>query len=209
MTPNLRAVRTRAAQVLTLLALFCLLFGLAGCGAEEPPRLSDGGPPVAAPPSRWKWEPGTNGAMLVATGRQSFEGRSAFRCVLHEKDGLQINLRTGDPDLPAVAVRVDELRGSGSYRARLFVTGRNRTGALAGSLGEVSLDLRQRESPAQAGDGDQGAPVLLSGWFEGTYDGQAGRGSVQGRFAGCSFVTDREDLDEPAPVAGRVAQAGP
>ncbi len=165
------------------------LFGLAGCGGEEPPRLSDAGPPAAAPPSRWK--PETQGAMLVATGRQAFEGRSASRCVLHDKDGLQINLRTGDPDLPAVAVRIDEFHGSGPYRARLFVTGRSRSGALVGSTGEVTLEMQQRESPGRAGGAEElpPPPVVLSGSFEGAYDGQAGRGSVHGRFGGCSYAS--------------------
>ena len=125
--------------------------------------------------------------MLVATGRQTFEGRSSSRCVLHEKEGLQINLRTGDPDLPAVAVRVYEFHGSGPYRARLFITGRSRTGALVGSTGEVTLEVQQRESPARAGETGE-VPLLLGGTFQGAYDGAAGRGSVHGRFGGCSYT---------------------
>jgi hypothetical protein len=111
--------------------------------------------------------------VLVATGRQSFEGTLPLRCAVHGRAGLQISLRTGDPDLPVVTVRIDEIQGEGPYRGHLFVTGRTRTGGLAGSTGEVSLDLRQ--------DGS-----TLQGSFEGTYRGEAGKGSVQGRFRGCS-----------------------
>ena len=142
--------------------------------------------------------------MLVATGRQTFEGKTASRCVLHNKHGMQINLRTGDPSLPAVAVRIDEYRGSGSYRGSIFVTGRNRTGGLVGSTGEVSLELQQQESPVQNAP-DALARVLLSGWFEGSYDGAAGRGSVQGRLAGCLFALP----SGTAPSAGEQNQALP
>src|SRR6185436_5339999 len=113
----------------------------------------------------------------------SFEGTLPVRCAVHERTGLQINLRTGDPDLPAVAVRVDDLHGDGRYRGRLFVTGRTRTGALAGSTGEVTLELSAGGSaPASTG------ATVLAGSFQGTYGGEAGKGSVQGRFAGCGYA---------------------
>lgn len=182
-----------------------LLLGLLtlwGCGAEEPPRLTDAGPPLAGPepPARWTWKPGDRGALLVAKGRQSFEGRIASRCVVHDRTGLQINLRTGDPDLPTLAVRVEELQGKGSYRGKLFVTGRARSGALVGSTGEVNLEVQQ--TAATAGSGGS---VLLGGWFEGHYDGPAGKGSVEGRFGGCPFVPagrEPQPAGPPAPAVG-------
>ena len=145
--------------------------------------------------------------MLVATGRQTFEGRSSSRCVLHDKSGLQINLRTGDPDLPTVAVRIAEYHGSGPYRARLFVTGRSRTGSLVGSTGEVTLEVQQKESAARAGEVE--APVLLSGSFEGAYDGAAGRGSVHGRFGGCSYMAQPGEPVQEAPGRIRSAPTAP
>lgn len=153
------------------LFLTALIPVLTGCGGETPPRLGDAGPRPARIPARAS-EPGPKGAVLVATGRQSFEGTLTARCAVHDRSGLQVNLRTGDPDLPVVTVRIAEVEGDGPYRGRLFVTGRNRTGALAGSTGEVSLDLRQ--------DG-----AGLQGSFEGSYQGEAGKGSIQGRFRGC------------------------
>jgi hypothetical protein len=153
--------------------LTVLLPLLAGCGGETPPRLSDAGPRPAEIPSRNSSEPAAQGAVLVATGRQSFEGTLPVRCAVHDRAGLQVNLRTGDSDLPVVTVRIDEIEGEGPYRGHLFVTGRNRTGGLAGSTGEVSVDLRNEGS-------------TLRGSFEGTYQGEAGKGSVQGRFRGCA-----------------------
>jgi len=168
---------------LSILVLAALLPVLSGCGTETAPRLGDAGPRPAEISSRNPYRLGASGAVLVATGRQSFEGTLPVRCAVHERTGLQINLRTGDPDLPAVAVRVDELQGDGPYRGRLFVTGRSRTGALAGSTGEVTLDLGAGGSlPASAG------ALVLEGSFEGTYQGEAGKGSVQGRFQGCSYA---------------------
>jgi hypothetical protein len=164
------------------LLLAALLPVLAGCGAETPPRLGDAGPRPAEIPSRNPYRLGASGALLVATGRQSFSGMLPVRCAVHGRTGLQVNLRTGDPDLPAVAVRIDELQGDGPHRGRLFVTGRTRTGALAGSTGEVTLELAEGGSaPASGG------PVVLKGSFQGTYQGEAGKGSVQGRFQGCSY----------------------
>lgn len=183
-----------------------LLLGLLtlwGCGAEEPPRLTDAGPPLAGaePPAHWTWKPGDRGALLVAKGRQSFEGRIASRCVVHDENGLQINLRTGDPDLPTVAVRIEDFQGKGPYRGRIFVTGRARTGALVGSSGEVNLEVQQTAATA----GTNGS-ILLGGWFEGNYDGPAGKGSVEGRFGSCPFLPPGK---EPAPAASPAAAVGP
>lgn len=175
------------------------LLTLWGCGGEDPPRLTAAGPPLAGsePPARWAWRPGDRGAVLVARGRQSFEGRSDPRCVVHDETGLQINLRTGDPDLPAVALRIEEFQGKGPYQGKLFMTGRNRTGALVSSTGEVSLDIQQTAATA----GTSG-PVLLGGWFEGQYDGPAGKGSVQGRFGRCPFLPPQEgEGSQTAPQA--------
>jgi hypothetical protein len=173
---------------------FILLTGLpllAGCGAESPPRLNDSGLRLEEPaPSLGKKED-LHGAMLKAAGRQTFAGPTAFRCVLHDEKGLQINFRTGDPELPAVAVRIEDFQGEGPYRARLFVTGRNRTGALVSSLGEAEVQVR-KEAPAN-GNG----ALLLDGSFQGTYGGEAGKGSVQGRFGDCSYLL-REDEAVPA-----------
>ena len=180
-----------------------LLLGLLtwwGCGAEEPPRLTDAGPPLAGPepPARWTWRPGDRGALLLAKGRQTFEGRSDSRCVIHDETGLQINLRTGDPELPAVAVRIEEFQGEGPYQGKLFVTGRTRSGALVSSTGEVRLDVQQTAATAGAG-----GSVLLGGWFEGSYDGPAGKGSVQGRFGRCPFLPPRDAAEGEAGTAPR------
>jgi hypothetical protein len=171
-----------ARPALRAVAPLCLLLLLSACGAETQPRLTDAGPRPAKITSRSTVRLGASGAVLVATGRHSFDGALPLRCAVHDGTGLQLNLRTGNPDLPAVAVRIEELHGirpGGPYRGRLFVTGRNRNGALASSTGEVSLQL-QDGGPA---DG----PVVLKGSFDGTYEGGAGKGSVEGRFRGCSL----------------------
>lgn len=169
------------------------LLALWGCGPEDPPRLTDAGPPPAGPPSSERWRPGDRGALLVAKGRQSFEGRTISRCVTHDETGLQINLRTGDPEVPAVAVRIEEFQGKGPYQGTLFITGRNRMGALVSSTGEVRLEVQQAAATAGAG-----GSVLLGGWFEGEYDGPAGKGSVQGRFGSCPFLAPRVEIEGQA-----------
>jgi hypothetical protein len=138
--------------------------------------------------------------VLAAIGRQSFEGPAAFRCVLHDERGLQVNFRTSDPDLPTVAVRIEDFQGAGPYRARLFVTGRSRTGALVTSTGEANVKVKQRDRP-DAGE----AAALLSGTFEGDYSGGAGKGSIEGRFGLCSYSVSRNG--SPAPLAAASSRA--
>lgn len=158
---------------------------LLGCGGESPPRLSDAGPRPAEPPSPDSLKPDDGpAAVLVASGRQSFAGSTPLRCAVQGESGLQINLRTGDPSLPAVAVRIEDLSGladgGAPFRAGLFVTGRSRTGGLVESAGEASVRLERAEGAAAGGG------PILRGSFEGTYQGDAGKGSVHGRFTGCA-----------------------
>jgi hypothetical protein len=178
-------------QLNALRGIFLAL--LAACGAEEAPRLTDAGPRPAQIPRRAARVPRA-GAELAAIGRQSFQGRSAFRCVLHAREGLQINFRTGDPEMPAVAVRIAEYRGSGPYRARLFVTGRSRTGALVTSTGEVNLQVSQRVLAAE------GAAAILGGSFTGSYGGPAGKGSLEGRFDDCRYSGNSDGSRKAASV---------
>lgn len=165
---------------------------LAACGAEGPPRLTDSGPRLEKPAPRLDQQKDLHGAVLEAVGRQTFVGPTAYRCVLHEEKGLQINFRTGDPEIPAVAVRIEDFHGNGPYSARLFVTGRNRTGALVRSLGEAQIEVEQEETPDGAG------ALRLDGSFHGLYGGEAGKGSVQGRFGDCAYLPRPGDA---APAA--------
>ena len=155
---------------------------LAACRAEEaPPR------PVAAEPrpadASGQEAPGTAaaGATLAVTGRPAFQGTSSFFCVPHAVGGLQVDFRTGNADLPTVAVRIESYAGSGPYQARLFVTGRSLSGGLVTSAGEADVDVRQRTPAGGA------AVALIDGTFHGRYDGEAGKGSIEGRFGSCSY----------------------
>ncbi|HVR96495.1 MAG TPA: hypothetical protein VMW27_07775 [Thermoanaerobaculia bacterium] len=161
---------------------------LTACGPEQSPRLGDAGPAEEPLPEiqTKRGEDVAQGSVLVATGRQAFQGSPRYQCALHEESGLQVNLRTGDPDLPAVTVRIDSYQGSGPYQARLFVTGRGRTGALVRSIGHASLELEGEEGAAGGGR------VLLGGTFEGSYAGEAGKGAVRGRFNGCLYSPVRD-----------------
>ncbi len=130
--------------------------------------------------------------MLAASGRQSYQGSTQFRCVPHGEEGLQINFRTSDLEMPAVALRIEDFQGSGPYRARVFVTGRSRTGALVTATGEANVEVKQLQQRIPS---NQGTLVLLSGSFGGNYrgqaGGQAGKGSIAGRFDACSYLADR------------------
>jgi hypothetical protein len=164
-----------------LIAHAALVLVFVGCRAEEPRQTDATAAAAPPPPASGNRGDAPRGAELVATGRQSFRGSPRYQCVLHDDRGVQINLRTGDPALPVVTVRLEDYQGTGSYSARLFVTGRSGSGALVRSQGVADLELRGSEpsGPAEA--------IVLSGTFEGTYGGEAGKGSVEGRFSGCSY----------------------
>jgi hypothetical protein len=162
-----------------LFLLLALLFG--ACGGKEDPQSMDPGPrQVEIQHQEGDAAAATAGAALRVEGDVSFDGASPFFCVPHEGSGLQVDFRTGNAGLPTVAVRIEDYRGSGPYQARLFVTGRSETGALVTSEGEANVDLRQQ-------GGAEGA--LVSGSFHGSYGGEAGKGSIEGRFGSCSYST--------------------
>lgn len=190
---------------LHLLWLTVLLL-VAACADESPAERQPAGPGEPAS-ARSAPRPPRAEAHLVSTGRLAYDGDGEPRCVLHDETGLQINLRTGDLDLPAVALRITEYHGEGHYSGNLFLTGRNGGGALLGSTGTVEIQVAQPQ-PADA----RGVQVL-SGTFEGRYAGTAGQGTVKGRFERCPYRPGRGGLPQLAkelanPAASRSARPG-
>jgi hypothetical protein len=188
------------------LPIVLLALLLAACRAEEaPPR------PAAAEPrpadASGQEPPGTAaaGAVLTVTGQHAFQGTSSFFCVPHAVGGLQVDFRTGNADLPTVAVRIESYAGSGPYQARLFVTGRSLSGGLVTSAGEADVDVRQR-TPA-GGE----AVALIDGTFHGRYDGEAGKGSIEGRFGSCNYSlgSGSPSSGGSPPLAGGSTAAAP
>lgn len=180
------------------LPIVLLALLLAACRAEEaPPRPAAAEPRPAA--ASGQETPGTAaaGAVLTVTGQPAFQGTSSFFCVPHAVGGLQVDFRTGDADLPTVAVRIESYAGSGPYQARLFVTGRSLSGGLVTSAGEADVDVRQR-TPAS------GAVALIDGTFHGRYDGEAGKGAIEGRFGSCTYssVSGFPSSGGSPPLAG-------
>lgn len=185
----------RIARTLAVLLPGALL--LAACGKDRAAGRADAGAQTAqesAPDT-------TSPTALTLTGPAAFAGAVPVHCVLSDPDGVQINFRTGDADTPAVALRIDGYRGAGPYAAKVFVTSRSASGGLVTATGEAHLEMRQEAVPA-------GAAVLLSGTLDGTYQGEAGKGEIAGRFAACGYSSDRNVLAQaaagtlPATTAG-------
>lgn len=167
------------------------VFGLAaGCREEAPTPAS---PTTASSTTKAAPRLPPRPARLVAKGQLNFQGESELRCVLHDGQGLQLNLRTGNPDLPAVAVRIASYQGPGSYQGELFVTGRGGSGALVRSQGAVQVEVEQ---PRPA---DAWGTSVLTGSFSGHYAGEAGAGDLEGRFTRCVY---RPPGAVPPQVAG-------
>ncbi len=174
---------------------------LAACGNDSAPRRSTSTPQQepAGPPAETE---------LTLTGQPAFQGPTPVHCALSGPSGLEVGFRTGDADTPAVVLRVDDYRGNGPYAARLFVTGRSATGGLVTSTGEAHLEVRQSAAPGG------GAVVMLSGKIDGSYQGDAGKGEIAGRFGSCAYSQDRATLlreasgvaPTPAPASGETTQ---
>jgi hypothetical protein len=152
-----------------------LLLLLAACGDGKTGAAKGG-----TPASRGEGRNTANAAenVLTVTGALTFAGASPYFCVPNPAGGVQIDYRTGDPALPAVAVRLADYRGSGPYSARLFVNGRSESGALVTSTGSANVEVRQENA---------GAAVLLDGTFRGEYRGDAGTGEIRGSFRSCGY----------------------
>jgi hypothetical protein len=180
----LRTARTLAAPLLAAVLL-------AACRNDSAPQRSV----PASPPAATSEGTAAAETELTLTGSAAFQGPTPVHCALSDQSGLQINFRTGDADTPAVAVRVDDYRGNGPYAARVFVTGRSVTGGLVTSTGEAHLEVRQSDPSAG------GAVVLLSGKLDGSYQGEAGEGTIAGRFASCGYSKDRNALLQEAAGA--------
>lgn len=168
--PPRPALRSAPALALSIVA------ALTGACREEAPKA--GGVAVRQEAPRVET---ARPAELEVKGRPAFRGASNLRCVLHDGSGLQINFRTGDTELPAVAVRIEEYQGAGAYRGSLFLTGRAGSGALLGSEGTVDIQVEQPAPPNARG------VRLLNGFFQGEYAGPAGKGSIEGRFSRCPY----------------------
>lgn len=172
--------------------LLCLGLLAGACARASPrePRPAGRVEPEPARPSR----PPRAEASLVSTGRLAYTGGSHPRCAIHGEAGLQISFRTGDLDLPVMAVRIADFRGAGTYRGDLFLTGRDGGGALLGSTGTVEVQVDAPGAPGAANPQDV---QLLGGTFAGRYAGTAGQGEVRGRFARCPFRPARTGVPLP------------
>jgi hypothetical protein len=187
----LRIARTLASPLLAA----CLL---ASCGNDK----TAGHPDLGTQPAASTAQDAAAPTALTLTGPAAFQGAVPVQCVLSDPSGVQINFRTGDPDTPAVALRIGDYRGGGPYAAEVFVTGRSAAGGLVTSTGEAHVEMRQ--SVPQTGS----AVVLLSGQLDGTYQGEAGKGTIEGRFSACGYSRDRAALAQAANTTLVPAQAG-
>lgn len=182
----MRIARTLAAPLLAACLLACGNDSAKSRSAASQPPPSDADSAAAA--AALAAAP----TALTLTGPAAFEGATPVHCVTSGANGLQINFRTGDADAPAVAVRIDDYRGSGRYPAQVFVTGRSAAGGLVTANGEAHLEVRQEDPPAA------GAVVQLSGKLDGAYQGATGGGSIAGRFAACGYSKDRGGAPQEA-----------
>jgi hypothetical protein len=140
-------------------------------------------------------------ALLWVEGPHSLSGAAELVCSPLSPSGLQIALRTGDPELPVIALRFPELAGEGALQGEVFLTGRGGTGALAGSTGRAELALRLR-SRSVDGQGE-----ILTGALKGAFGGGAGKGRFSARLHGCATFVPAAPipwgrLDLPTPAGG-------
>lgn len=121
-------------------------------------------------------------ALVWVEGPHAVSGRADLVCSPLAEGGLQVALRTGDPELPVIALRFQRLSAGagGVLQGEMFVTGRGGTGDLVGSTGTAELALRLRDRAAD-GQGE-----VLAGALKGAYRGRAGNGRLAARLHGCA-----------------------
>ncbi len=184
----------RRVQVFGTLGL-TLCFGLWSCGGAPPGNekaASDEAPPptaevTATPPapaqaqdSDLHEERGTSKeGHLALTGDYKYDEAAFVTCAYFPNETLQISL--GLHDSPNLVLVFDKLHGSGDYdaeaRLRATYTGQGERQSRGRAKSKIEI------TPPAEGESRSG----ISGTFEGSFAGEAGKGTLAGTFKNCFY----------------------
>jgi hypothetical protein len=184
-----------------------LCFGLWACGGTAPGNeeaASDKAPPanaeVASTPSAPAPAPApapaeapapaqdsdlhkergtSNEGHLVLTGDYKYDQAAFVTCAYFPNGTLQISL--GLHDSPNVVLVLDKLHGSGDYdaesRLRATYTGQGERQSRGPAKAKIEITPPTEDDPRSG----------IAGSFEGTFAGEAGKGTITGTFENCFY----------------------
>jgi hypothetical protein len=184
--------RPRTASRLVPFLLLSLLFPLAGCGGGSEPtggtadssqQGTDATQRPAAPAGQNQGGKGKRGAKahVALTGALTFDADVAVGCDVFSDKGLQFTLDQAEARAPQVQVRVVDFAGDGEYPATIVIKEHPESGPVRewNGAGKVTVQSRQV--------GKAKKRTVFGGNFNGTYEGEGGKGTVIGEFRRCSM----------------------
>ncbi len=164
-----RLASRRAALALGITA--CLAASLCGCQADH---VEERGPRAASPiPGRGE----ATSAHLTLTGAYVIDRDGGVVCAFFPNQSLQVTFRA--PQAPFVILYLKDWKGAGPYEADARIRATYSGETIRVSRGPVHAEIQSAPGP-QGGD-------VLAGSFSGTFNGEAGKGTVAGKFAGCLY----------------------
>ena len=184
--------RPRTASSLVPFLFLSLLLPLAGCGggsestggtADNSQQGTEATQRPAAPPGQNQGGKGRRGAKghVALTGALTFDGDVAVGCDVFPDKGLQFTLDQADARAPQVQVRVVDFAGDGEYPATVVIKEHPESGPVREWNGAAKVNVQSRQV------GKAKKRTVFGGSFNGTYEGEGGKGTVAGEFRRCSM----------------------
>jgi hypothetical protein len=181
-----------AFRLLSFLLLSSLL-PLAGCGggdseqaggtADTSQRSGKGTDRPAAPRDQNQGGGGRRGAKahVTLTGALTFDGDAAMSCGVFPDKGLEFSFDQTDTRAPRVQVRVVDFVDDGEYPATVVITEHPESGPVREWNGAAKIKVQSHQV------GKARKRTSYNGEFNGTYEGQGGKGTLSGNFRRCIF----------------------
>jgi|HubBroStandDraft_3_1064219.scaffolds.fasta_scaffold04249_4 hypothetical protein len=177
--PTIAVSRHRRRRVM-MLAAGVLLPAIASCrrpSAAAAPPTSPAAARSSAAPAHGEARTEAAAAHLLLTGSYAVDHAVLALCAVQPNHDLQVSFQNGP--LPQVVLLLKGFHGAGSYtaetRIRASYTGETSLQSKGAARALLTVEPVSRPRPG----------VLISGRFEGTYFGEAGRGGVAASFERC------------------------
>ncbi|HKI00361.1 MAG TPA: hypothetical protein VKK31_00130 [Thermoanaerobaculia bacterium] len=175
-------------RILSIL-LLSLILPLAGCGggADQQAGNQQGDANAERPAAPAGQNQGGGGgrrgpkAHVTLTGPLTFDADVAVGCDVFTDKGLQFTLDQSEARAPQVEVRIGDFHGDGEYPGTVVVREHPESGPVREWNGVAKINVESRQV------GKAKKRTVFNGTFNGSYDGEGGKGTVAGNFRRCSM----------------------
>jgi hypothetical protein len=187
--PNPMSRPRNAFRLLSFLLLSSLL-PLAGCGGGSDQQAGDQAgnqqgdantQRPAAPRGQNQGGKGRRGpkAHVALTGALTYEADVAMSCGTFPDKGLELSFDQTEARTPRVQVRVVDFVEDGEYPATVVITEHPESGPVREWNGAAKIKIQSHQA------GKVRKRTSFNGEFDGTYEGQGGKGTLSGNFRRC------------------------